>query len=540
MITLLDGFVDEPACLGVPPFISPYARYIVGAIKDAGENYEYMTIEEWRKGRKIKGDILVILAGAVVPGRYLRGMPISFKEFCEICSHFKGVKILVGSAAKYGFGQGGGKKLIDGSKFVDYAAKEDGDAFIYDFLNGNIQDRKRSIDEWRRWSILGAEVVKYHPDYPQPLIAEVETYRGCVRWFTGGCSFCIEPLFGKPLFRDEKDILREIKTLMEVGVTNFRLGAQSCFFSYKAKGIGKSEIPRPNIDAIRRLLKGAAELKPNVLHIDNVNPAIVAEWEKESIKISELIVKYCTPSNTAAFGMESADERVIKENNLNATPEKVMKAIKIINEIGGKRGRNGMPYFLPGINIIYGLRGERKETYIKNFKFLKEVLDRGYMLRRINIRQVICFRGDKIRIDKELFKKFKREINQKINKAMLKRILPKETVLKDVYLEIHIGNKTFGRQIGSYPILVCLPYRAGINRFANVKIIDHSFRSVTAIGYPININKASFEMLKSIPFIGEKRAAKIIRNRPFKKINDLQNLFDEDLQSKLLKWIEVA
>jgi len=399
---------------------------------------------------------------------------------------------------------------------------------------------KRSVEEWRRWSVLGAEVVKYHPDYPQPLIAEIETYRGCVRWFTGGCSFCIEPLFGKPLFRNEKDILEEIKALRKAGITNFRLGAQSCFFSYKAKGVGKSETPRPNIDAIKRLLSGIAELKPNVLHIDNVNPTVVAEWEEDSIKISELIVEYCTPGNTAAFGMESADEKVIKENNLNATPEKVMKAIKIINEIGGGRGENGMPYFLPGVNIIYGLKGESKETYVKNFKFLKEVLEKGYMLRRINVRQVVSFKGNKIRIDKVLFKKFKREINQKINRPMLKRILPKETVLKDVYLELHIGNKTFGRQIGSYPILICLPYKARINRFVNVKILDHSFRSVTALEYPININDATFEMLRSIPFIGEKRAAKIIRNRPFKKLDDLLNLFDNSLQNELLKWIKVG
>ena len=147
MITILDGFVDEPACLGVPPFISPYARYIAGAIRDAGEEYEYISIEEWRKGRKIRGNVLVILAGAIVPGSYLRAMPISFKEFVRICESFKGIKILVGASAKFGFGLGGGKKPIDGSKFVDYVAIEDGDAFVYDFLNGNIQHRKRKYQD---------------------------------------------------------------------------------------------------------------------------------------------------------------------------------------------------------------------------------------------------------------------------------------------------------------------------------------------------------------------------------------------------------
>ena len=213
MITILDGFVDEPSCLGVPPFISPYARYIAGAIKDAGEDYEYITIEEWRGGRKIKGNILLILAGAIVPGKYLRGMPISFKEFVEICSKFKGIKILGGACAKFGFGQGGGKKLLDGRKYVDFVAEGDIDAFIYDFINGEIAQRKRKVNEWRRWCILGAEIVKQHPDFPHALIAEIETYRGCIRWFNGGCSFCIEPLFGEPIMREEGDIIREIREL---------------------------------------------------------------------------------------------------------------------------------------------------------------------------------------------------------------------------------------------------------------------------------------------------------------------------------------
>jgi radical SAM superfamily enzyme with C-terminal helix-hairpin-helix motif len=29
---ILDGYVDEPACLGVPPYISPYIRTVAGAL----------------------------------------------------------------------------------------------------------------------------------------------------------------------------------------------------------------------------------------------------------------------------------------------------------------------------------------------------------------------------------------------------------------------------------------------------------------------------------------------------------------------------
>ena len=273
------------------------------------------------------------------------------------------------------------------------------------------------------------------------------------------------------------------------------------------------------------MLEGIYKLSPKVLHIDNVNPSVVAEWQEESQKIAELIKKYCSPGNTAAFGMESADEKVIKENNLNANPHQVMEAIRIINEVGKERGENGMPYFLPGINILYGLKGESKETYRKNFKFLKEVLDKGYLLRRINIRQVVNLRNLRVKIDKNEFKKFKRIVNEKINRPMLRKIIPKGTILKDVYLEINIGNKTFGRQIGSYPIRVCLPYKTVIDRFVNVRIIDHSFRSVTALEYPININEATYDMLKNI--VGKKKAAKIILNKPFKNEEEIKDVVGE-------------
>ena len=123
MITLLDGFVDEPACLGVPPFISYYARYIAGAIKDAGECCTYTTIGEWRSGKRLCGDLLVILAGAMVPGRYLRDMPISLNEFLEICRQFHGIKVLTGAASKFGFIQKEGRKAIDTDVFVDFVSK---------------------------------------------------------------------------------------------------------------------------------------------------------------------------------------------------------------------------------------------------------------------------------------------------------------------------------------------------------------------------------------------------------------------------------
>ena len=35
-VTIVDGYVDEPAHFGVPPYISTYPRFTAGALVDAG------------------------------------------------------------------------------------------------------------------------------------------------------------------------------------------------------------------------------------------------------------------------------------------------------------------------------------------------------------------------------------------------------------------------------------------------------------------------------------------------------------------------
>ena len=81
IVTIIDCFIDEPACLGVPPFISPQVRAIVGATRDAGSEANYITIDQIRNGSAIpRSDIYVIMAGSAVPGKYIRAAPASRPE----------------------------------------------------------------------------------------------------------------------------------------------------------------------------------------------------------------------------------------------------------------------------------------------------------------------------------------------------------------------------------------------------------------------------------------------------------------------------
>jgi radical SAM superfamily enzyme with C-terminal helix-hairpin-helix motif len=555
-VAIIDGYVDEPTCLGVPPYISPYPRYIAGAIWSYDKNavLSYYTIDQIRNRSIVnydikKNDLIVVIAGTSVPGRYLSGFPVSPYELIELLSGCqKPLKILTGPAAKYGFGLSGGKKPIKldlVEKVFDAICKGDGEIFLYNLLKNHLELENIDINIHRKspnsiasFATIGAKIVRQHPFFPYYLITEIETYRGCSRFITGGCSFCIEPLKGSPKFRLIKDIINEIRALYSDGIRHFRIGNQPCIFSYGSKYIQKEEFPKPNPPAIEKLFKTIRKIAPRLktLHIDNANPGIIARYPEECKIIAKIIVKYHTSGDVAAMGVESVDPFVIKKNNLKADEDQVIEAIKIINEIGRKRGINGMPELLPGLNFLVGLIGETKKTFELNFLFLKRILNQNLLLRRINLRQIIPIIGTKIyrenvkikKKNKHFFISMKRRIKTEIEQPMLKKIIPANTILKNVFTEKLDGRVTFGRQIGSYPILVGIPGVLKLCDFTDVKIIDYGFRSVTGIPFPLNINTADRKTLEAIPGIGKKRAIKILLNRPFQDLIQLKKCFEED------------
>jgi radical SAM superfamily enzyme with C-terminal helix-hairpin-helix motif len=523
---LLDGYVDEPAMLGVPPYLSPLARYSYGALKVAGWDVEYITIDQVRSGARLpKADLLAVIDGAIVPGKYLRGMPISSREAAAAARSFAGTKIIGGAAVRF---------AGDDGSYGDYdfAAKKDLDAVLWDLATGReAADRWRSPKEWGRWAIAGAELAASHPDFPQPLVAEVDTSRGCVRYFCGGCSFCSEPSYGKPSFRPTEEIISEVGALADAGVENFRLGGQACIYSYMAKGVGKTEVPTPNVKALRRLFEGVRSAAPNlkVLHLDNANPAIMAAHPEESREATEIFARNCTSGNVLALGMESADPAVRGANNLNATAEDVMFAVRMLNEVGGRRGENGLPSLLPGINILAGLDGETKQTFDLNLRFLRHILEEGLMLRRINIRQVApSVRQFNTRKHYGDFRRFKERVRREIDTPMLERVAPSGKVLKNVFVEVQIGGATFGRQPGSYPILCGFPYAREVNAFVDALVVGHGPKSLRVVETPLDVNRASMGALEALPGIGRKRARRIMVGRPYVGAGEFANALDDN------------
>ncbi len=542
---ILDGYVDEPACLGVPPYMAPYPRYVAGALP--GEVL-YYTIDQLRRDPSILGtmnrsDLVVIIAGVTVPGKYLGGTPATLPELERYMAGVKTPRILGGPISMFGAGTEGGKMAhrVKSSPAFDVVATGDIEAVAHGYLAEGLNvdpSLRRTSADIAEWAVKGARILPMHPDFPYTML-EMETYRGC---FRGTCSFCTERFYGRPDFRHIEDVVREAEALYEAGARHFRLGRQPDLLAYMADG--DEEFPEPNADAIERLYRGIRNVAPGlkVLHLDNVNPGTIARHPEASKKALKAIVKYHTSGDVAAFGMESADPHVIRLNNLKALPEEVLEAIRLVNEVGGSRGATGLPELLPGLNFVYGLIGETKETFRLNFDFLKRLLEARLLVRRINIRQVMPFEGtcmgdvgDRIaRKHKGVFHAYKEKVRRDIDLEMLKRVVPEGTVLAGVRMELRDGGLTFGRQIATYPILVGVPAELSPGASYDVKVVGHGFRSITAVPYPLDVNHASARILESLPGVGKKRAAAIVRRRPYANGRGLAEAMDDPILARKL------
>ncbi len=532
-IAILDGYVDEPSCLGVPPYIAPYPRYIYGMLKDLGFQARYVTIDKFRQDPKIQQkleefDLVIVIAGIAVPGKYLGGVPLSLKELRMILKNPK--KVLVGPITLELTDRE--KKLLD-YEIVEYPFERKLFEFLCKFLKR--EDRLSRLEVKgrnfiNRFAILGAEVVKQHPDYPY-IICEIETYRGC---YWRKCSFCIERIHGIPSMRDPKAVLDEIQALYNQGIRYFRLGNQTDFFTYMADY--SYEVPKPNPEFMKNFHREIWRRCPRIrtLHLDNVNPKTIAEHPEESKEIIKTIVMYQTPGNIAAMGLESADEKVVEKNTLCATPDDVLFAIELMNRYGRYVGYNGLPYFLPGINFVIGLIGETKETFEKNYEFLETLLEKDLLVRRINIRQVKVFSGtpmEKIGYKnvvrhKRYFKVFKERVRREIDNQMLKRIVPVGRKLTDLRCEVREGKITFARQLATYPLLVGIIGEFERNTFLDARVVDYGMRSITAVPI-LNPNTAKLYQLEAIPGIGKTTAGKIVANRPYNSLEDLKRVLGD-------------
>ena len=479
--TILDCYTDEASGLGVPPYLGTYPRYIYGQLVKEGHTVSYLTIDDVRLWKRYDGlvkepsekektniliynltvndardvlrntEVLIVILGVHVPGKYLTALPGTLFEVIPLIRDLSMKKILTGPALF-------GTQLEGGKSF------EKQDLSLFD----EVKDFTADFAVVDSFAHLGAGILTQIPD---KRVIEIETGRGCN---VGKCSFCTEPLKSKFVNRKMESVVAEVKAFYDAGARYLRLGKQADFYA--------SDRP---IEMLKQIWEKCPELE--MLQIDNVNPnSVVVPGGEE---ITKAVVEYCTAGNIAAFGIESFDPVVVKSNLLNTAPAMGMKAIRIINKYGAQRGENGLPKFLPGINIIFGLLGETKETHRRNMEALNMIMSEGLMLRRINIRQVAVLPntflekngGVKyLRKNKQYYWKWRNEIRQKIDNPMLARILPLGTILRDVWTEMYDGKTTFCRQMGTYPLVIGVKGRLPLKQRISVKVTGYMLRSITA------------------------------------------------------------
>ncbi len=483
---ILDGYTDEPAGLGVPPFVGVWPRYVAGLHP---QTPTYLTVDDIRLIRYVSFvdnvvidppvgrthievlnhvhdvetsrrilesvDSLVIVVGVQTPGKYLSARPGTLREINKLLAPFDVHRTLTGPV------------LTGGTQFRGGALPQLPEAEGYADLQPFVFE---SYDELQPYALKGATLLRQIPHLPDRIV-ELETGRGCPR--ESGCSFCTEPLKHKVQWRKPEHIIEEAKLLKELGARAFRLGKQSCIYSYEGGDSQQLEV----------LLSGLHALQPTVLHLDNANPAMVNRER------TELFVKYLTPGSTAAMGIESFDPEVMQANNLNSTYDMAFSAIETVNQLGGWRGDNGCHALLPGVNILLGLAGETPETLDRNFAALKRIMDEGWLARRINIRRVVPFPGTPLyeHTGRKLLREHRRRyaawidrVRREIDIPMLRRLFPVGTVLKELCSEVHNGDTTFLRQIGSYPIVVAVQERLPLHERFDVRITGYMKRSLAA------------------------------------------------------------
>ncbi len=134
---ILDCYTDEPAGLGVPPYLGTYPRYLAGRLNNTNEEWRYITIDDlrlWKRyGKKIHepkphestnisvynltgqdaedvigwADTVYAIIGVHTPGKYLSAVPGTIKELVMLLEGIDKKIVLCGPGAFGSASEGG-------------------------------------------------------------------------------------------------------------------------------------------------------------------------------------------------------------------------------------------------------------------------------------------------------------------------------------------------------------------------------------------------------------------------------------------------
>lgn len=471
-VVILDCYTDEPSGYGVRPYLGTHQLHLSQALAFAGVPHRYLTIDDLRynsQGRVTgastdlatlntttnrddaialitQAPVIYVVMGCFVDYAYFSCVPPRSAEVYEYLRHTKGKKILF-----YVMGTLGGisPDYEDSALRGIISDVEHGNTYRYVLTGHGSTPAVNLINpDYGMLASIGGTVPPLLGQLTQPIIAEIETGTGCN---TPTCSFCIEAARSpRVTYRTPRDIIDQVGCLYDAGIRHFRLGRQPNFFHFA----------RQNIEAMERLLSGIRDRCPDLrmLHVDNVN--IVNVITPAGRRIAQLVAQYCTSGNVTPFGIESFDEDVRRATRVAGSADDVFRAIEIINEAGARRGTDGLPMLLPGINLIEGLPGETSSTHERNMAYLRKILDQGLMTYRTYYRMLTQPTGVSLREPEERSAAYQEHFTEVVESFVLpmqERVYPSvSTVIKGDWECVTLDGVTYARTLGTCSIKVRL------------------------------------------------------------------------------------
>lgn len=492
-VVILDCYTDEPSGYGVRPYVGTHQLHLSQALEASGTDHEYLTIDDLRYCRRgvlegpetdtstlhtttnrdraldiVRGARLIyIVMGCFVQYQYFSCDPPRAEEVFDFLKDTSAELILF---YVLGTRDGVSPAFAKSRLGTLISTIEHGNA--YRFVaegRGSTPADDLTNPDYSLLARIGRVAPPLLAQLKSPVITEIETGTGCN---TPTCRFCIESVRAPRIqYRAPEDIIAQVGCFYDAGVRHFRLGRQPNFFHYAWQ----------DVTAMERLLEGIRTRCPAIrmLHIDNVN--VVNVITPAGRRFAELIATYCTSGNVAPLGVESFDPEVRHATGIVGSTANVFQAIEVLNDIGARRGSDGLPVLLPGVNLIDGLPGETSTTHDLNLVNLRNILDRGLMTYRLFYREMTPAAGVSMSGHSTPVSPFLRRFEDVVRAyvmPMQDRVYPNGTVIDGDWESIQSRDGVIARTYGTCSIRVRV--QTAVTPFAT-----HSVRVTRNVGYRI-------------------------------------------------------
>lgn len=223
-------------------------------------------------------------------------------------------------------------------------------ALIPELLSGADYKPRFSLDEYRLKN--GEKYLALEPKYENNYSAYVPIGNGCNNF----CSYCVVPYArGREVYRDAKDIIKEVKALVKKGYKEITLIAQNVN-SYKDEKYNFAEL-------LAELIKipGKFWLRFSSSHPKDMSDELIAVIGSSS-KVADHL----------HLALQSGDDKILQAMNRKYSAARFKKLIKKVRAVK------------PGIaittDIIVGFPGETEEQFLNTVKIFKEIVfDMAYI-----------------------------------------------------------------------------------------------------------------------------------------------------------------